>query len=122
MSFRRFPGSLRAFSALLSIAAFTTASSRGAEHATSKPAVFKVGDKVEIVISDLNGPGTVPVRAEATVDKDGKVTFPIIPGKPNKFTVKIAALTPDDAAKAVAKKYSDSGIITGETVTVSPVN
>ena len=110
---------LLALCVLFLFAAFAPANAHGADEATSKPAVFRVGDKVEIVINDLNGSGTAPVTNAVTVDKDGKVTFPIIPGKPNTFTVKIAGLTPDDAAKAVAKEYSDNGIIAGETVTVS---
>lgn len=74
--------------------------------------VVQIDDLIAVSIMDLAGPG-VETTKTSRIDADGKISLPYV------GLVKIDGLTPNEVEKAIAKAYSEQGLIEHPVIAVS---
>ena len=74
------------------------------------------GDVLEVVISDLTGPGVQTIKKAIVSAPDGTIAMPLI-----SKGIKLAGLTDVEAQLAIAKAYRDAQIISNAQVSVSRI-
>lgn len=81
---------------------------------STDPALFAVGDTVEIAFSDIAGPGTNTVK-KFTVDEKGEIFIPLI------GPLGVRGHTAGQTEEAIAYAYQDKGIVKDMIVKVRRV-
>jgi protein involved in polysaccharide export with SLBB domain len=82
---------------------------------STDPTLFNVGDHIEIVFTDLAGPGVKTTRTY-TVDEKGLIPIPLI------GSLEIRGHTARQAELAIAQRYKDSNIASNMPVQVRRVS
>ncbi len=77
----------------------------------AKPATLKVGDVIEVTISDLVAVG-VDTTKRTRIGKDGSISLPLV------GSVKAAGLTESELEKSVSEAYAKDKLIKNAQVSV----
>jgi len=88
------------------------------EDGPPQSAAIAIHEKLSVEVADLLEPGK-PMKITAEVDKEGDLSFPIVPGSKTLIKVKAAGKTCKDVEQSIAKAYKDANVLNNATVTVT---